>query len=74
MKRYRSVKLDCDETAEYEIAKARAEKEAKSEEEKKEEKRVKEKEKEPALVETLKDFASSDSEEVYSTSTENDEE
>ncbi len=72
MKRYRSVKLDCDETAEYEIAKARAEKEAKSEEEKKEEKRVKEKEKEPALVETLKDFASSDSEEVYSTSTEND--
>lgn len=74
MKRYRSVKLDCDETAEYEIAKARAEKEAKSEEEKKEEKRVKEKEKEPVLVETLKDFASSDSEEVYSTSTENDEE
>ena len=72
MKRYRSVKLDCDETAEYEIAKARAEKEAKSEEEKKEEKRVKEKEKEPALVEILKDFASSDSEEVYSTSTEND--
>ncbi|MCI7061261.1 MAG: DNA-directed RNA polymerase subunit beta' [Lachnospiraceae bacterium] len=74
MKRYRSVKLDCDETAEYEIARAKAEKEAKSEEEKKEEKRVKEKEKEPALVETLKDFASSDSEEVYSTSTENDEE
>ncbi len=74
MKRYRSVKLDCDETAEYEIARARAEKEAKSEEEKKEEKRVKEKEKEPVLVETLKDFASSDSEEVYSTSTENEEE
>jgi len=74
MKRYRSVKLDCDETAEYEIARAKAEKEAKSEEEKKEEKRVKEKEKEPVLVETLKDFASSDSEEVYSTSTENDEE
>ena len=74
MKRYRSVKLDCDETAEYEIARARAEKEAKSEEEKKEEKRAKEKEKEPVLVETLKDFASSDSEEVYSTSTENDEE
>ena len=74
MKRYRSVKLDCDEEAEREIAQIRAEKAAKSEEEnKKDEKREKAKEKEVAAEEEpAKDFASSDGELVYSTSTEDD--
>ena len=74
MKRYRSVKLDCDEEAEREIAQIRAEKAAKSEEEnKKDDKREKAKEKEVAAEEEpAKDFASSDGELVYSTSTEDD--
>ena len=74
MKRYRSVKLDCDEEAEREIAQIRAEKAAKSEEEnKKDDKREKAKEKEVAVEEEpAKDFASSDGELVYSTSTEDD--
>ena len=74
MKRYRSVKLDCDEEAEREIAQIRAEKAAKSEEEnKKDDKREKTKEKEVAAEEEpAKDFASSDGELVYSTSTEDD--
>ena len=74
MKRYRSVKLDCDEEAEREIAQIRAEKAAKSEEEnKKDDKREKAKEKEVAVEEEpAKDFASSDGEVVYSTSTEDD--
>ena len=74
MKRYRSVKLDCDEEAEREIAQIRAEKAAKSEEEnKKDDKREKAKENEVAAeVEPAKDFASSDGELVYSTSTEDD--
>ncbi len=74
MKRYRSVKLDCDEEAEREIAQIRAEKVAKSEEEnKKDDKREKAKEKEVAAEEEpAKDFASSDGELVYSTSTEDD--
>ncbi len=74
MKRYRSVKLDCDEEAEREIAQIRAEKAAKSEEEnKKDDKREKAKEKEVDVEEEpAKDFASSDGELVYSTSTEDD--
>ena len=74
MKRYRSVKLDCDEEAEREIAQIRAEKAAKSEEEnKKDDKREKAKEKEVTVEEEpAKDFASSDGELVYSTSTEDD--
>ena len=74
MKRYRSVNLDCDEEAEREIAQIRAEKAAKSEEEnKKDDKREKAKEKEVAAEEEpAKDFASSDGELVYSTSTEDD--
>ena len=74
MKRYRSVKLDCDEEAEREIAEIRAAKAAKSEEEdKKDDKKDRSKEKEViAEEEPAKDFASSDGELVYSTSTEDD--
>ena len=74
MKRYRSVKLDCDEEAEREIAAIRAAKAAKSEEEdKKEDKKDRSKEKEAvAEEEPAKDFASSDGELVYSTSTDED--
>ena len=74
MKRYRSVKLDCDEEAEREIAAIRAAKAAKSEEEdKKDDKKDRSKEKEViAEEEPAKDFASSDGELVYSTSTEDD--
>ena len=74
MKRYRSVKLDCDEEAEREIAAIRAAKAAKSEDEdKKDDKRDRAKEKEVVIEEEpAKDFASSDGELVYSTSTEDD--
>ena len=74
MKRYRSVKLDCDEEAEREIAAIRAAKAAKSEEEdKKDDKKDRSKEKEViAEEEPAKDFASSDGELVYSISTEDD--
>ena len=74
MKRYRSVKLDCDEEAEREIAAIRAAKAAKSEEEdKKDDKKDRSKEKEVIVEEeSAKDFASSDGELVYSTSTEDD--
>ena len=74
MKRYRSVKLDCDEEAEREIAQIRAAKAAKSEDEdKKDDKRDRAKEKEVVIEEEpAKDFASSDGELVYSTSTEDD--
>ena len=74
MKRYRSVKLDCDEEAEREIAAIRAAKAAKSEEEdKKDDKKDRSKEKEViAEEEPAKDFVSSDGELVYSTSTEDD--
>ncbi len=70
MKRYRSVKLDCDEEAEREIAAIRAAKAAKSEEEdKKDDKKDRSKEKEVIVEEeSAKDFASSDGELVYSTS------
>ena len=74
MKRYRSVKLDCDEEAEREIAAIRAAKAAKSEDEdKKDDKKDRVKEKEVVIEEEpAKDFASSDGELVYSTSTEDD--
>mgnify|MGYP000190941159 CR=1 FL=1 len=74
MKRYRSVKLDCDEEAEREIAAIRAAKAAKSEDEdKKDDKKDRAKEKEVVIEEEpAKDFASSDGELVYSTSTEDD--
>ena len=74
MKRYRSVKLDCDEEAEREIVAIRAAKAAKSEDEdKKDDKRDRAKEKEVVIEEEpAKDFASSDGELVYSTSTEDD--
>ncbi len=74
MKRYRSVKLDCDEEAEREIAAIRAAKAAKSEDEdKKDDKKDRAKEKEAAIEEeSAKDFASSDGELVYSTSTEDE--
>ena len=74
MKRYRSVKLDCDEEAEREIAAIRAAKAAKSEDEdKKDDKKDRSKEKEAVMEEEpAKDFASSDGELVYSTSTEDD--
>ena len=74
MKRYRSVKLDCDEEAEREIAAIRAAKAAKSEDEdKKDDKRDRAKEKEVVIEEEpANDFASSDGELVYSTSTEDD--
>ena len=74
MKRYRSVKLDCDEEAEREIAAIRAAKAAKSEDEdKKDDKKDRAKEKEAVIEEEpAKDFASSDGELVYSTSTEDE--
>ena len=74
MKRYRSVKLDCDEEAEREIAAIRAAKAAKSEDEdKKDDKKDRAKEKEVVIEEEpAKDFASSDGELVYPTSTEDD--
>ena len=74
MKRYRSVKLDCDEEAEREIAAIRAAKAAKSEDEDtKDDKKDRAKEKEVVIEEEpAKDFASSDGELVYSTSTEDD--
>ena len=74
MKRYRSVKLDCDEEAEREIAAIRAAKAAKSEDEdKKDDKKDRSKEKEAVMEEEpAKDFASSDGELVYSTSTEDE--
>ena len=74
MKRYRSVKLDCDEEAEREIAAIRAAKAAKSEDEdKKDDKKDRAKEKEVVIEEEpAKDYASSDGELVYSTSTEDD--